>query len=57
MPPKSKKALANASNASKRWKKDEIRIDDTFSISEENECNNACQTQSKRFRSIGTNIL
>lgn len=55
MPPKSRKALANATNASKRWKKEEIHNeDDSFSTSVENECNKACQTQSKRFRSVET---
>jgi Fe-S cluster assembly scaffold protein SufB len=35
--------------------KEEIHNEDeSFSISVENECNKACQTQSKRFRSVET---
>jgi hypothetical protein len=50
MPPKSRKALANATNASKRCKKEKIHNkDDSFSISVENDATKLAKLNQNDF--------
>jgi hypothetical protein len=58
MPPKSRKALANDTYASKRWKKEEIHIeDDSFSISVENDATKLAKLNQNDFDLLNTNIF